>query len=99
MTNSEIKEGDTFTWNGQDWKVDSFDKSNDGINITHTRLGYSEFRIISTETFIEEVFAGRIVFKDSDPNPSCWHTWKHYVGFSEEYDYCDTCNAKRNMKP
>lgn len=24
----------------------------------------------------------------------CWHEWHHYIGFTEEYDYCIKCNKK-----
>ena len=26
---------------------------------------------------------------------TCRHEWKTYVGFREEYDYCQKCNVKR----
>lgn len=29
---------------------------------------------------------------------ACTHTWKHYKGFTESYDYCEICDLKRNEK-
>ncbi len=26
---------------------------------------------------------------------NCWHEWKSYQGFSEQYDYCNKCGVKR----
>lgn len=31
----------------------------------------------------------------SEPPARCWHEWKHYQGFTENYDYCTKCDAKR----
>lgn len=29
-------------------------------------------------------------------DPACWyHDWAHYKGFTEEYEYCKRCDAKR----
>lgn len=29
------------------------------------------------------------------PKDSCNHVWKTYNGFTETYDYCGTCGAKK----
>lgn len=35
------------------------------------------------------------VQKHVDSHPQCGHAWKTYSGFTEEYEYCEKCDAKR----
>ena len=34
--------------------------------------------------------------KEISLKTTCSHKWKKYVGFIEEYDYCEVCDEKRN---
>lgn len=31
----------------------------------------------------------------SDKNSICFHSWKQYQGFTENYDYCTKCDLKK----
>ena len=35
---------------------------------------------------------------DEPTQEMCLHKWKHYVGFNEEYEYCERCDEKRNIR-
>lgn len=32
---------------------------------------------------------------DAPPRAICYHSWKHYVGILEIYDFCEFCDEKR----
>lgn len=32
---------------------------------------------------------------DQSSTTGCWHEWKSYQGFTDNYDYCDKCGVKR----
>ncbi len=35
------------------------------------------------------------MIEESGLETDCWHDWKSYKGFTESYDYCTKCPAKR----
>lgn len=32
-----------------------------------------------------------------DKTGLCWHDWKKYTGFTEQYEYCSKCDEKRPL--
>jgi hypothetical protein len=53
---------------------------------------------IDQTTSLEDILKKwAIAFKESSNKDSfgCQHDSKHYTGFSEEYEYCSKCDAKK----
>lgn len=56
--------------------------------------GGSEFRLASIAD-IDLDFD--LPYGVSNTVNKCNHRWKTYVGFTESYEYCELCNAKRDL--
>lgn len=37
--------------------------------------------------------------EDPPKKKDCYHNWKEYIGFTEKYWYCETCDAKSKEDP
>jgi hypothetical protein len=58
--------------------------------------GDSEIRRASIAD-IDLDFDFDLLYGVSNTADKCNHRWKTYVGFTEQYEYCELCNAKRDL--
>lgn len=66
------------------------------ISFTRHKKATNEFlyEIIDRQQFDWFIELGVLVPKEIDPS-DCGHTWKHYSGITNIYDYCIYCDTKR----
>lgn len=79
---------------GRPWIFTVFNIEKDSLTIEYEISGWT--KVLPIEAFTKWVDRGEIKFLDfGGNNPSCIHTYKKYVGFTDTYDYCEKCNEKR----
>jgi hypothetical protein len=79
----------------------------DVVTAEHSTTGADYYHVMSKLTpnvTFTTVVPGNLFhthFRESNiqatPKP-CTHTWKRYIGFTDSYDYCEKCDAKRDER-
>lgn len=98
MPNINVKKGDQFRDVAYESNitVTSVDVWNNSVEFTRSTDNYNEstfgwLPIQEFDWFVEMGSFKRILVDDDEHH----HSWKHYVGFTDIYDYCQTCDIKR----
>lgn len=99
----EPKIGDKVANVIEDSYILVYDLDGPWLNIESYNANDDSFRYrgsILKETFKENVTKGVFYYVDDalDPSKCFIHDYKHYVGFTEIYDYCLKCDDKREHK-
>jgi hypothetical protein len=69
-------------------------KWNDSALIPPTQK-YSEWEFLSC---FEPAVGGTYYGQATGGNLNCFHDWKRFNGFREDYDYCTKCDRKRFLE-
>lgn len=94
---SYLNEFESYYINFEEWDTSRWD----GVSST---LGLEKMQEAFNQMADDMIVFGTCFVKLECSNPGanatiqlniCNHKWKHYQGFSEEYDYCEACDAKR----
>lgn len=90
--------GQEFTWGTKEYVVNDLPSGQSGFWVQRLGLpyGHTEIEWMDKDHWELGLVAGYIVPRTTTTTkePTCWHEWKRYTGFSEIYDYCVKCNKK-----
>lgn len=98
-----FKQGDVLSIDGVEFEVESVSKSLNGYWLKESggTTYYYSLRWLGQDELVELLADERLVLgrveSTKGGNKNCYHVWKRYTGITNVYDYCDWCNAKRQI--
>jgi len=99
MTGPALKDGDVITWDGETFKVVSYNLQDKSYWLQEEPSGtYYTMKLLHEDKFSELWAKGEIKIgsfpRIKGGSGHHYHSWQQYKGFTEVYEYC-ACGAKK----